>query len=547
MANIPFDPHLNELPDQTIPEVRVAIAAAGAENRNNARSADQMVDVVTQGVKWQQKRVEKGFQSDMIVGRSKVKELRAARDRDLAAIPMTAGVDYQKEADKIAKNYNGQWSEWSAKNIRNQDLTYVQDQLQDADATFSADSEYSTALHKADYDERLNLSNLDLALKAAVDGDDSAAIAENTKARVEQGLLSPADAADLQERSQVKADGVFDDGALARADVALLDGNLEAYDAQIDSLRGKKFTIDEKRTLKRKGKTALSYNKTNEIFSVTHGTEGLKELSKGIESKKIGQHMSASQKASMTASINGRLRSTERSQARHRATLARNASKGLFDSESFEVMVTDDTADGLGLGNEEAEIFRSSLIAATESKAKGEATKAMISKVKGEKSYKSISSKITKGLLSPEEFDESDVLATIREKKMHPVVEAELVSETLAVADAKYQEEGEFDSNWLWGFGGREVQGEEKQVLEEYVTEWRNLVKLQGAHDSLGAEFKSGIEKIRAAYSTGQEVNPEALRKQVFSGALKSTMRGEVEESSEGEGVNKSADPLGIF
>lgn len=526
MSRVPFDPHVNSQPNLSVPEVRVAVDAAGKVNKAWGQAGADTYKAVSAGVEWQKQRVEAAYQADMIAGGQMYKTLSMQRDKELSEIPVTNGVDYDRQADSIRHKYSDQWKTWMRDNVRNQKHAYVQGNVDLSGQEFDSESDYSVALGRARYDRSFDLSQLDIGLRTAIDTDDEGAISQNMAARVHQGFMTQAEADALGEKSNKEKDALWDRSARARMGIALADGNLDAYDAEVDQLR--EVTLDQKRELKRTGKSTLAYNVANEIFSEARTLENLEGLRGMLDSGKVGKNMTYSQKANMSAQINGRMRQIHRSHQINRAGLLREASRGVYNSAAVDKMSINDGPEGIGLENVDA--FKQTLIDAVESYNRAETTKAVLDQARKTDDYKDLSDDLAKDLISPEGFNLNNRLKQIDSKDLHPVVKAEMMSKVLEIEAMNIEATDEVKhADWtamnlipiytafdLMKADRRKVGDEEKELLKEYLEGWRMLSDQGGVFpDNLSELMKADMKKVRDAYDNPDKMDLDALRSEI--------------------------------
>ncbi len=488
--------------------------------------------LVRAGVEWERRRIEEGFQTDMLAGRAKFKEFRAARDRELAEIPVDSGVDFDKQANEITNRYSKEWDKWVKGNVRNQGYAYVKNMLADSGDEFRADSEFALAEGRARHGRAVNFSNLEQAMATAVASDDKESIAANVEARVQQGFLSAAEADKLRESMEREADSTHDEEALTRAGNLLADGDVEGFRASVDSLRLP--TLERKKEIKRQQIAKRAYLVAGETLSQMQDAE-LSELRKFHEDPDAFSPVRGMdalrhriplrrQAANMIAQV-------ERDQMERAADMFDAASKGDLETAFAMLDNASDLDNRHGVPRELRPTIREQLQRAAAAYEQGERLEAVRDLAEDNEDFVTLRDELSAAAFDLENFDVQTALKEIEELDVADPVKAEQMAKalTLAAAQKAQMEPQDNSGKWAdWGAGlnyvphfwlARKLIGQE-DVTQREISSYERLyhtfgqsVKAMGAWDGLSGELKAAEKEMRKWHRDNREASDKEARK----------------------------------
>lgn len=527
--NIPFDPHTDSLPDVNAPQVRVAVRSAGAEARAMGKALGEGEQLVRAGVEWERRRIEEGFQTDMLAGRAKFKEFRSARDRELAEIPVDSGVDFDKQAAEITNRYSKEWDKWVKGNVRNQGYAYVKNMLADSGDEFRADSELAQAEGRARHGRAVNFSNLEQAMATAVESDDKESIAANVEARVQQGFLSAAEADKLRESMEREADIIHDKRVLDAATLSLKEGDVESFEAGIRSQRIP--SEDEKETIIIEKRSSIEYNAIGELIpeAESEGISKLETLREHIETFGFWDN-ERSHKRLLNNRINTAIARVERDQHERAADMFEAASKGELE-EAFAMLENASDLDNRhGIPEELRPTIREQLQRAADAYEQGERLEAVRELAEDNEDFVTVRDGLSAAAFDLENFDVQTALKDIEDLDVADPVKAEQMANALMLAAAqKAQMEPQDNSGeWAdWGAGpnyvphywlARKLIGQES-VTQREISSYERLyhtfgqsVKAMGAWDGLSKELKAAEKEMRKWHRDNREASDKEAR-----------------------------------
>ena len=500
MARVPYN--RTEAPYQKQPGSRVdasgirrGIAVNASANRDLANAAQNVINL---GMALRQDKVEEDNFADRQRFESMATDAEIKMNSEIEAIPIADGVDYMEEAQSATDGYLSALREWveAPGNVRHRQK---QTEYSDLITGMEIKLKEKVAAGNMEYQKKRNVG----AGKRGIE----TGIRLNQPEAIERGVMSlhlakvrgyeSADEAQMMYEKHVQsAKKIADNETLVAAENMLHEGNYDGFKEAVDSLELP--SQEKKQAIKREKMATHSYNSALLTLDGLESLTDIKEFAENPEKFSSVKGMSENHKTTARLRANGRIRRIARAQSRNRESLARDASKGEFDAGLFDSMSVDDTENGLGV--EDIEDFRKTLVESAQAWAEEENVKSIIKQVKTQEDYKEVADEIAAGLLVPEGFDVKGTLKDIEREDFHPAVKSELVAEVLRIADVQYQESDEYDANWLWGFGGREVTDEEKNTLIEYTEKWKELVEAAGVPDGLHKDYHDGVKMIRKAF-----------------------------------------------
>jgi len=521
MPRIPYNPTERPYRPQRQPRVNSAgirrgIAQNAAANSDLANAAQNVVNL---GMALRQDKVEGDNFADMQRFESVATDAEIQMNKEIEKIPVADGVNYIEEAQGATEAYLSTLRDWVSApgNVRHK-------QKQAEYSAKIADIENKLKIRVAEGNQEFQTKRNIGAGKRGIE----TGIQLNQPDAIERGVMSlhlakvrgyeSADEAQMMYEKHVRsAKEIADKETLTAAENRLHEGDYKGFKEMVDSMELP--SQEKKQEIKREKMATHSYNSSLLTLDGLETLTDIKEFSENPEKFANIKGMSENHKTTVKLRANGRIRRIERSQARNRESLAREAAKGNFDAGLFDSLAVNDTEEGLGV--EDVETFRKTLVDAAEAWSKEEDTKKIIKQVKGQEDYKNVADKISAGLLEPENFDVKDMLKEIETEDFHPAVKAELAADALRIADVKYEESDEYDANWLWGLGGREVSQEEKSLLVEYTEKWKEIVEDFGAPDGLHKDYNEGIKMIRKAYDNSETLKFDELRVKALKPVVK--------------------------
>lgn len=521
MARVPYNP--TEVPYQGQPRTQVdasgirrGIAVNASANRDLANAAQ---DTINLGMALRQDRVEENNFADRQRFEAMATDAEIKMNNEIEAIPVADGVDYMEEAQSATDSYLSTLREWVAApgNVRHRQK---QKEYSDLITGMEIKLKGKVAAGNMAYEKKRNIGAGRRGIETGIRLNQPEAIERGVMslhlAKV-KGYESADEAQMMYERHVRSAKENSDRETLVAAENMLHEGNYDGFKEAVDSLELP--SQEKKRAIKREAMATHSYNSALLALDGLESLTDIKKFAENPEELASVKGMSENHRTTVKLRANGRIRQIERAQSRNRESLARDAAKGEFDAGLFDSMSVDDTENGLGIEN--VDEFRKTLVESSRAWVEQENVKSIIKQVKTQEDYKEIADEIAAGLLVPEDFDVKGMLREIEREDFHPAVKSELVAEVLRVADVQFQETDEYDANWLWGFGGREVTDDEKDVLVEYTDTWKELVEAAGVPDDLHKDYNYGVKMIRRAFGD-ENVDVDEIKHQAIKPVIKS-------------------------
>ncbi len=519
MAKISYKPEVKATAAQKAPGVKIDVASAGAVGAAGAKIGKAVQSVVAEGLDLKMDGLEKENLADMAEMRNQMSKADALTREEIKRIPVQDGVDYAQQADAIKRKHWSAVSDWmeTPGNIRNAGkFKGLTGQFSQIYKEGMANTSTEVEVYGQTYEFQRSRDRFNREIETGIAAGSEASIRNGVRGLVMIGAKASGDADTLYESNVEKMRVKLDDDDLSMASVALHAGDLKAYDAKIDGLRSKGYTQAKKLDMKKKGKAQLSYNTGALTLAQIESGEGAKNFLDDLNSGKAAKHASASQKTALQVSATGKHRQIKKHQYSNASKIVRDAAKGVFDVDTFDLKAADDTINGLP--QDMVDDLRVQATAAAKAHADSEYLDLAAKK---DETYKGIASKLLEAQFRPEDKDLRKSLAKdIKKSKLDPRLKAGLYGDYLDVLTSDLQET---DDTARVGFASlrrnRPVGQVEKNTLSNVFDAFKGSLDELGPRDTLYSELQQVDRAIADAFEDGEltaaqakEVEATALR-----------------------------------
>ena len=511
MPKISYNPTVQTQKAQAVPALKVDVNAASAQGRAIAQIGGVAGDLVnTVGGIVRDER-EKQNLADMAGLRNEIAKAEALTAEQIKRIPIQDGVNYRQQADEIQRKNFEPVSEWleAPGNIRNAGVRGVKDQFSAAVKESIARTRTNSEVFGETYEFQKSRDRFKREIETGIATGNDAAIRNGVRGRVMIGDLSGDQAESLHAKSLEAMNGKLDADDMSMAEVALHAGDMEGYDKLVDGLRLPSKA--KKAEIKAKGKGTLAYNTSALTLSQLESSTGVRQMMADIESGKEGKAMGASQKRAILISALGKAKGIERGQYRNARNILSDASKGIFDGESFELMASDATANGLPVDDVEA--IRANALAAVDAFTTEQESKAFWAVANKDEQYKLVNSALTEAALRPQERSNGSYKALARKiskSGLDPRMQAKLYGDYLNLRSADLAESDETYQDGILWIRNRDIKPQERQTLNATFELFQQSLDVIGPRDTLHSELEEVDKAINRFYTDNDPTEEQA-------------------------------------